>query len=86
MCLLNSVGITVPTTTVMPTGGGGSECFYEGSIMSYFNYTFRGQLNQYEGEFEVCIGGLYGSVCDIGWDQAAAEAVCRDQFGSRYGE
>ena len=76
----------MPTTTVMPTGGGGSECFYEGSIMSYFNYTSRGLLSQYEGEFEVCIGGLYGSVCDIGWDQTAAQAVCRDQYGSRYGE
>ena len=78
--------MTVPNTTAPPTGSGGSECFSDGSILSYFNYTFNGLSNQYEGDFEVCIGGFYGSVCDIGWDQVAAQAVCRDQFGSNYGK
>ena len=77
-------GMTTPTT---PPGSGGSECSFEGEILSNFNYTSTGGLfSRYEGHFEICIGGFYGSVCDIGWNQAAAQALCRDRFGSNYGK
>ena len=62
------------------------ECFNEGEIISYLNYTFDGLFSRYEGDFEICIGGVYGSVCDIGWDDAAAQAFCRDRYGSNYGK
>ena len=78
------------TTTVfppvtMPPGNGTFECTYEGDVINYFNQTSSGPLGQYEGVFEICVGGFYGSVCDIGWDEAAAQAFCRGQFGSNYG-
>ena len=77
--------MTTMMPSVMPTSGG-RECFFEGDVRPYFNFTFDGQRSSYEGEFEVCIRGSYGSVCDIGWNQVAAQAVCRDRFGSFYGE
>ena len=61
------------------------ECFNEEQIISYLSFTSDGLLGRYEGDFEICIGGLYGSVCDIGWDDAAAQAFCCDRYGSNYG-
>ena len=60
------------------------ECFVEGEVLSYFNDTSHGGLSRFEGTFEICIGGYYGSVCDIGWNQAATQTLCHSQFGSRY--
>ena len=62
------------------------ECFFEGDVIPYLNFTSDGIFSQYEGDFEICIGGLYGSVCDIGWDDNAAQAFCRDRVGSSYGK
>ena len=62
------------------------ECFSEGDIISNLTFTSNGLFSRYEGDFEICIGGLYGSVCDIGWDDAAAQAFCRDRYGSNYGK
>ena len=81
----NSTVTPTPPTTTTPPGNGSFECSYEGDILTYFNYTSDGVLSRNEGEFEICIGGRYGSVCDIGWDEAAAQALCRDRFGSNYG-
>lgn len=78
--------MTIGPPTVTPTGSGGSECSYDGQIQTYFNYTSDGVLGRYEGQFEICLGGYYGSVCDIGWDQLAAGAICRNQFGGNYGK
>ena len=73
-------------TTVMPTEPPTlRECFTDGELIYSLNDTSDGQLRVFEGAFEVCIGGLYGSVCDIGWNQAAAQVVCHSQFGNSYG-
>ena len=61
------------------------ECSVEGEVLPGFNDTSNGLFSRFEGTFEVCVDGLYGSVCDIGWNLEAAQVVCHDQFGSKYG-
>ena len=34
------------------------------------------------GPVEFCVNGQYESVCDIGWDELDAQAVCREQVAS----
>ena len=30
-----------------------------------------------QGRVEVCMDGVYGAICDIGWDDLDAEVICR---------
>ena len=69
-----------PTTTTPPP----PECFIQGEILPYLNETSQRGLHSFQGTFEICIGGLYGSVCDIGWNQLAAQTLCRDLYGNEY--
>lgn len=73
------------STPTPPPGNGTFDCTYEGEIRTNFTQTSNGPLGRFEGVFEVCVGGDLGSVCDIRWDETAAQAICRDQFGSSYG-
>lgn len=41
-----------------------------------------GGSNEYEGRVELCVNGVWGSVCDYGWDQYEADTVCK-QLGYR---
>ena len=51
-------------------GGGSSTCI-DGSIR-----LINGSLLQ-EGRVEVCVNGLWGSVCGSGWDSNDARVVCK---------
>ena len=69
-------------TTSPPISG---ECS-DGEIRTDFVNISRGQFRQFEGTFDICAGGLFGRVCDIGWNQLAAQAVCRREFGDGFGK
>ena len=63
-------------------------CVDDGMIIPYLTTAFveNASHNATGGDFEICIGGFYGSVCDIGWDQGDALTVCNAILGSNYGK
>ena len=72
----------LPTTTTPPP----PECSIQGEILPYLVERSHRGLRSFQGTFEICIGGLYGSVCDIGWNQLAAQTLCGDLYGNEYGK
>ena len=40
-------------------------------------YTESGRFYQ-QGRVQVCVDGIYGAICDIGWDDLDAQVVCRE--------
>ena len=47
------------------------------------NVTLIGGTNQYEGRVEICINGIWGTVCDDAWGSIDATVVCK-QLGYAY--
>ena len=45
-----------------------------------------GGEDRYEGQVEICIAGVFGTVCDDQWDVQDASVVCRQLGFSPYGE
>ncbi len=40
---------------------------------------------EYEGRAEVCVNGVWGSICHNGWDKSDANAFCGQLGYSSYG-
>lgn len=41
---------------------------------------------EYEGRVELCIGGVWGDICNLNWDQRESQIVCRELGYSEAGE
>ena len=46
-------------------------CFVETALR------LRGGSTSREGRVEMCLGGVWGTICDDGWDTTDARVVCR---------
>ena len=44
----------------------------------------RDGTNQFEGRVEVCLNGVFGTVCDDGWGITDGDVVCGLLFGREY--
>lgn len=72
------------------------QCFTEGEItlvdITYDNYlaAFGGGEFSFSGRVGVCQNRVYGSVCDVDWDQNDAASMCNSfvtpTSGGMYGE
>lgn len=56
---------------------------FVGQSCSHGDLRLRGGRSQLEGRVEVCRYGLWGTICDSGWDSRDAGVVCR-QLGYAY--
>ena len=88
----NSGTVTPPTDDGSGSGSGSGErpttrreCYSEGSINpNLLDYDY-GLLTSVVGPIEICVDGRYESLCDIGWDELHAQALCRRQIGGNSG-
>ena len=55
-----------------------------GSICNDGELRLNGGQSQTEGIVEICFGGVWGTICDDGWDDSDARVACR-QLGYSHG-
>ena len=76
ICMGKACTLVVYTYQVLKNKTGPSSCG-DGDIQ------LVGGDSEREGRVEICYNGVWGTVCDYGWDQVDANIVCR-QLG--YGQ
>ena len=51
--------------------------YYEGLYSDNYDDSYYGKNGLTRGRVEVCVGGIYGTVCNDFWDYEDASVVCR---------
>ena len=67
--------ISCPIINLLYLYGKGPDVNYSACATGDLRLT--GGSNEYEGRVEICMNGVWGSICDYGWDSTDASIVCK---------
>ena len=59
-------------------------CFFFAVPCSNGDVRLQGSANNQEGRVELCMDGVWGTVCDNSWNDTEASVVCRQLGFSRF--
>ena len=62
---------------LLETNGSNNKCIFHTAPCTNGQLRLAGGSIPNEGRVEICMGNVWGTVCDDSWDSADATVVCR---------